>query len=289
MNMVTALELGYKAGEMDVGENASYRTLRPQFQSILTPADILRKQFEELNELPKNRKWKKENIGPWNTHYFDTSMGVAGTADELILNPNSPALAEVTSETPLVSYGIPMKSVPETAQRFQRSDYADHINRPLEESEVAENPFWLVVAEDNKDFLGRLAQLKFKAMKDVYKYNDGMGFYFPEDAQVIERSLVLGRFNYRAVAGGNNGLDYYSRVVGVRRSVVVDASADVRERSEALASSTSTPREATPAVVRAYTPADLEAAQTELGRLREVVRDERLASLESLLRKLQNP
>jgi hypothetical protein len=212
--MVTAVELGYMKGEMDVGENASYSVLRPQFQSILSPAEILRKQFAELDALPKGRKWKFEDMGPWNIHFFATSMGVAGAADELILNPNSPTLAAATPQTPLVQYGIPMTSILETAHRFQRSDYTESINRSLKEAEVARNPFWLAIAEGNGDFLGQLAQLKFKAMRDAYNYDDGMGFYFPEDQALIVRSLVLNRFNKWAGAGGNGN----SRVVGVRKN-----------------------------------------------------------------------
>ncbi|HLC19935.1 MAG TPA: hypothetical protein VJK72_03375 [Candidatus Nanoarchaeia archaeon] len=218
--MVTAQELGYKAGEMDVRENDTYCNLRPQFSSILGPQDILKKQYEELDALPKNKKWKKKDIGPWNSNYFGTSMGIAGTADKLVLNSNSPALAAITSETPLLEHGILLQTVPENALRFPRSEYGRYANRKLKESEVPQNKFWLATVRNDSELLGRLAELKFKVMRDVYKRNEAMGIYFPKDARLIERALVLGRTYDRADAFGDGSLDNFRvRLVGVRANV----------------------------------------------------------------------
>lgn len=102
--MVIVEQSGYKIGGLDVSENGSYVALRPQFESILTPAQFLRKRFEELDALPKDRKWKKKDLGLLNMNRFCTSMGVAGATEELVLNPNSEALSAATSQTQLVAY-----------------------------------------------------------------------------------------------------------------------------------------------------------------------------------------
>ena len=261
--MVTAEQLGYKHGEASVGEG-SYIALRPQFDSILSPAQILRKRLEELDALPKDKRWKKNDIGPWNSHFFGTSMGVAGTVLDLVLGPNSPALAASTPDTP--DSGIPMIAIPPTAKQYNREAYARHINRPLLESEVPINPFWLEAAEGDSELLGQLAQLTFRALRDVYHDDEGMGFHFPTDDEMTEGALVLDSTYGSANAGGDRYLGYGgARLVGVRRG------AALVEAGKA---------------VLPYTSTDVEAAREQIENLKKKVSPEELTSLEALLKKL---
>lgn len=132
-----------------------------------------------------------------------------------------------------------MVIVPKTAHRYNRVDSEQHINRSLRENEVPINPFWLCVADKDGNFVGELAQLTFKALRDVYDKTFGMGFYSPNDNQLIERGLVFYGTNGRADAGSGSDLDdNYARLVGVRRVVVENAPEVADLSQERLASQT---------------------------------------------------
>ena len=211
--MITAQDLGYKNGEMHVAEGV-YSKIRPAFVSVLPPETIFRKQFDELDALPKNKTWDGNDIGPWNKNYFGTSMGVVCTPKEIILNPYSEALAAPLS---IVAGGRKPKSL-STAYRYSTAANARFINRDLAEEEAIASPFWLQVTGGDRAFLEKLVLLKFKLLRDVYWIRTGLAFHVREDKNPIERGLFINH-----VYSPNNHLSFNhldctaTRLVGVPR------------------------------------------------------------------------
>ncbi len=234
--MITAQDLGYQIKPQPTVLEGVYFKIMSQFPSGVIPvssAYILQKQLAELLALPKGVKWTREFLEencPWNTNYFDTPTAIAGTRDQVFIDPNSPILLGITPQIKkkLVNGGIriPLSSVPQTAKAYSREEHK--FEALLTDQEAVDHLVWQDLATDarlpqpqGRALLEQLVPLKFRAMR-AYDHEKGMGIYTLEDNQLILRSVVLDRLDGRAVAGGyRNLVNYYARLVGVPLEVLV--------------------------------------------------------------------
>ena len=220
--MVTVQKLGFKEGEATVyegtaGKPLSYLEVAPQVklagQHAAGTLFILERRYDELRRFADGHKgkWKKADLKrecPWSTHYFDTSTAALASENMVTIQHYSPQLAALTPKTELYGGGLKLTGSLSGGNIHVYSRYVlKMLNRPLKEEEVVKgdyvHPLWFWFAEEKKELIGNITPLIFRALKDCYNLDKGMGTYF--DLSGTFWSVVLGRLGGRTGAGSDGG------------------------------------------------------------------------------------
>ncbi len=250
--MVSAQELGFKRGEAKVyegmdGKPFSYLDAASQVKAAGQHAAgtlfVLEQRYAELRRFADIRRgeWGRADFQrecPWSTHYFDTSTAVLPSSNMIVIQHDSPNLGALIPQTPFDDNGLKFTdSLGRGNFQVYSGNVLKKLNRPLNEEEVVKgdyvNPLWLGFAEGREELIRNITPLIFKALRDCYDFNQGMGTYFNLNGTL--RSVFLdGLGDDGAGAYGEWGhLGYVSvRLVGLhsQEKEACAASAPLEER-----------------------------------------------------------
>ncbi len=222
MFMVSAQELGFKEGEATVytrtEENpllypSAIQKIKAAGQHLISSVEILQKRYEELKrfaaehgEVGSGKIWKETDFVrecPLNTHFVPTSAGIYATNETIIIQPRSPQLAELSPDTPSYKSGLPLSRLGgENAYVYTKEVLGELTKAELRfpfflggggfgltEEQVVKNdyvhPIWLGLADGNKELVRNITTHIFKALRDCYNYDEGMGFNFDATGTLV--------------------------------------------------------------------------------------------------------